>query len=144
MSYNIAWLIPERVILVQVHQDSTMSEWGAIQNEIIALTETGTAPVHAIIDVAFNHGVMNLREVSNVSGLKPFNDPRMGWYVILQNSIIIRFFASLVIQLFSPKGHFVMVSTMEEGVKVLKHHDSTLENENFLLPIQPTDEIENP
>jgi hypothetical protein len=126
MSYSIHWLVPERILYVHVPADVPMTAWGAIQTEILAQIALGKAPVHQIIDTELSPNVTTIKDIKGVSGLRPVNHPKMGWVMILQHNVVVRFFATVALQLFTPQVKYEMVSDYSHAIEALKHRDDSL------------------
>jgi hypothetical protein len=132
MSYIIDWLIPQRVVMVRLENGISVQEWGEVQEATMRYIETGQPPVHTIFDAsAVKTGVANINQIKSVSGLKPIQHPNIGWYIILQGSVVIRFFASLAIQTISPDVQFTTVGTVQDALDVLRRNDTSLSEAEF-------------
>jgi hypothetical protein len=96
MPYKLSWFIPGRVIdmtLPEIATDGSVFE--ALDTEINAMLDSGTAPVHVMIDV---RTMKEFPSATIAMKMKYYKHPKVGRLVIigLSTNPMLRFLAGLV------------------------------------------------
>lgn len=127
MAYTLTWYVPNRVVYGVLEDPFALSDLGVIQTEMAAFYEEGTAPVHLIVDARpIKRPIFNIREI-RTAGLRPRNNPKLGQVIVIQNNILLRQFATLLIHVFNLKVQLILVLTLEDAIHTLRVKDLTLE-----------------
>ncbi|MDZ4766013.1 MAG: hypothetical protein SGI73_15815 [Chloroflexota bacterium] len=126
MPYTLKWLVANRILHLYVSSDVPIQMWGEIQAAIYTHVAEGMASVHLIVEAELNPNVKTISDIKNLSGLRPIVHPNMGWIMILQRNIMVRLFATVALQLYSPQVNYEMVSDYDHAVAALKHRDESL------------------
>jgi hypothetical protein len=124
MSYDVSWLLENRVILTRFGQELADAELPAFNQVVVGYVERGAEP--------FVHHLVDCRQVEKLASigaqrrdLKFPTLPKYGWtvFVGIRNPLV-RMSLSIAPQLF--KIRFRHVNTPEEGLAFLQYVDSTL------------------
>lgn len=135
MSYTLSWYVPQRIIYVPLQDPIALSELGEIQTKVDPFHQEGIAPIHMIVDAtAIRRPIFNIREMRS-AGLTNKTRSTLGQVIVIQNNILLRQFATLLIHVFSIKINLTLVTTFEEAIQAIKARDITLQDMD--MPAQP-------
>ncbi len=130
MSYEMGWLIPARVLLIEVDNVLSPDETIRIIDECNSFVMEGLPPVHILIDAAkITNTKVNLQEITQLSQFMQNDD--IGWWVVINASAMISFAASVVSKLLQKK--LKSANSIEEALAILERVDFTLD----VLPTLP-------
>ena len=126
MPIQISWQQPGRLIHQRFYGTITLTELRNAQQEFFHYLDNGSAPIHAIIDLAdardYPKSVGKIREA-----LVPDETGKTGLVVIVTGSNpIIKFITSAVSQIAFKNKAFTFCSTLEEAVHYLRSRDRTI------------------
>lgn len=121
--YQIAWLIPQRVIYVRAwgrHDATTIRVYSAEARKFI---EQGIAPVHMLTD---DRDVTMMPTLTTVQDALSFaRDPNMGWIVTVgTKNRMIQMGSRLISRIFGV--NYNRVETIEDAIAFLTNKDATL------------------
>jgi hypothetical protein len=130
MPYNSRWIEEKRVVYSQTIGQLTDEEVREMSDLHTQFLNTGTAPVHFLLDVKELKGApVNLRQ--NLSMGAFLNHTALGWTVLIGGSAIVNFMVSIFGQVFHIK--YARRDSYAEALDFLVQHDPTLP----LRPDQP-------
>jgi hypothetical protein len=123
MGYQVQWYLEQRVVLVTLSGHLSMDEILQMHATTGHMVETGSAPVHILVDVTtLQSHPTNIREIAQASGY--LSHANMGWAILINPSRITQFVVTLVGGVTKVKNK--SVHSIEEALKVLHHVDITL------------------
>jgi hypothetical protein len=124
MPYRIQWYVEGRVILEEAFGDVTIEELVRFNAEVTTLiAEKGVAPVHVIVDLSkVEKYPSSLREV--LSTMRQKAPEKVGWMLIVTESPVMRFVASMVFQIARLKLR--TFSTLAQAKVFLAEMDETV------------------
>jgi hypothetical protein len=125
MSYQIRWLLHDRVIYDQIWGCQTLEEIQQASKDIEIFLNTGESPVHIVIDSR------ELQEVPlNLKALRQstqyLRNPSIGWVIHLNNAQrpILDFLAEMLVSFFQVQYH--RTQTVEQAITFLSQKDPSL------------------
>jgi hypothetical protein len=124
MAYSISWLVPERVLQVEVQGSVHLDQITDMNAAVLGYMQSAQAPVHLIIssrDLQISH--LNIRMVQERITL--LRSPRIGWIVFTVDHSFVRFFAAAVTQ-FARFEQVRFVPSVEVATSLLNTLDPTL------------------
>ncbi|HVU13405.1 MAG TPA: hypothetical protein VHD90_19135, partial [Phototrophicaceae bacterium] len=86
------------------------------------ITDEGTAPVHVIADLTKVEHYPNLRDVLNT--MRQSSPEKMGWMVVVAESPVMRFFASMIFQM--ARLRLRIFPTMAQAITFMSEMDDSL------------------
>lgn len=123
MPYSLYWHVPKRVLYQCVVGDTSLEEYQALNRETLAALADGIAPVHCIADVLgvgkYPHDPEAVQRVLNTD-----TQGRLGWYVLVSDSPLVRFLAMLVVHASHPFLH--TTASVAAAKTFLQARDSSL------------------
>ncbi len=129
MAYKISWVIPLRILLIELENEVLMDEMVRLVEDTHAHVNVGNAPVHIMIDAAklLNRPV-NFQEITRIS--KSMSNDATGWWVVVNAGKMIWFTATILSKLLQVK--LKSAASVEEALTILCRVDLSLAD----LPIQ--------
>jgi hypothetical protein len=131
MAYNISWMIPERLILIEVAEILTAEEIITVTKQYVAMMDAeGKPPVHTLVDARLLTKVdIKVKDLPSllVGGKR---DTRFGWTFIVTHNRFITFLSSMASHLTS--SQFKTTETMEEALQTFARLDLTLPQEMLI------------
>jgi hypothetical protein len=105
MSFDICWLIEKRVAYMRMYDNIEIEEIKQMSEAFRTYRDEGTAPVHVIVDTRnMKKMPMSFDKIKDASEGR---EQTKGWTVILTNSSVTRFVATLVTATISLQYRFM-------------------------------------
>jgi hypothetical protein len=126
MTYRVDWLIPQRVVVIEINGDYTAQDLNESTLQVRdQFLDTGVAPVHLICDVrhitSYPTQIFVIKQASEIY----LRHPNMGRLVLVGfDNPLMRFIANAVSQ--TMRARFQQANSVEEAVQGLKAMDETL------------------
>ena len=131
MAYELSWVIPSRVLLVEIENVLPTDETIRLIDECHACVSSGQAPVHILIDATkIVNAPINLQELTQLS--KSMQNQDIGWWVLINPAKMIWFTASVVSKLLQKK--LKSAHSIQEALRILERVDLTLDTQ-ITLPV---------
>ena len=130
MSYQVKWLLENRIVYVINTGVGTAEDVVNSMHEAIAMMEGVPPPVHIIIDGQTKTNDISLGDLLTIMRKTP-SSPNIGWAVYVSESKMNRFFGSMASQI--AKAQTKAFITLPEAIEFLQRVDQTLPN-NVPLP----------
>lgn len=125
MPYEIRWHTENRVIYQRCFGVLTLDEMRENNEITMQYINSGTPLVHNIVDMREVESFpMNLKQMGDVFKRDQETLIRLGWTVVIGLTPIMRFFATVLIQIWGARYRFV--TTLEEAEDFLLDRDVTL------------------
>jgi hypothetical protein len=119
MPVEVSWLHPERITFIRLYGVVSLNEIKDLVDEVQDRLNNAEAPIHFITDISgigrYEIGLSQLRSL-----FAPLHRSS-GWTVIYGSNKIIRFFASVLFQLYRGKLYFV--DTYDEALAYILQVD---------------------
>ena len=129
MAYELIWIVPGRVILIEMENVLPLSETISLIEECHAWVSTGLAPVHILIDATkIVNAPINIQELTQLS--KSMENDDIGWWVLINPAKMIWFTASIVTKLLRKK--LKSAHSIEEALNILERVDFTIDRQPTL------------
>src|SRR4051794_28115392 len=97
MPVDVKWYIENRLALFIVYGDFTVEDIRQLTASSRAMFDSGTAPIHAIVDVnQLKKFPLDIQEVRNSMVAR---GPKVGWLTLVGTNPLVRFLLSAVSQL---------------------------------------------
>lgn len=126
MAVEVYWLVPERVMYMRVTGVFTVPEIIETHRRNMAMMDTIThdQPIHFIDDNReMTKGPDSLAEVREAN--RPFTQhPKLGWWVLVDTSMMVRFISSVVGQV--TRTRLKSVATWDDVVAFFPRVDTTV------------------
>ncbi|MCA0458082.1 MAG: hypothetical protein LCI00_29215 [Chloroflexi bacterium] len=123
MPYKMSWVIPSRVLLIELTHVLPADEIIRLTDECHTCVATGQAPVHIIIDATPVHDLkFNFRETAPLS--KSMENEDIGWWILINSSKMMQFTASVITTLLKKK--LKSAYSLDEALNILERVDPTL------------------
>lgn len=126
MAHYISWLVPERILQIEVQGSVTLDQITELNAAVSNYIQPAQAPVHLIIksrDLQINQ--LSIRAVQERITL--LRNPRMGWIIFALDHPFVRFFATAVTQ-FARFEQVRFVSSVEVATSLLNTLDPSLQS----------------
>lgn len=130
MSYQVKWLLENRIVYVLNTGVGTAEDVVNSMREAIVLLESAKPPVHLIIDGQTERNDISLGDLLTIMRGTP-RSPNIGWVVYVSESKMNRFFGSMASQI--AKADSKSFATLPEAIDFLKRVDQSLPD-NIPLP----------
>ena len=132
MAHNLSWMVPQRLILLEVSEILTADEITAIVEKYMGMMDAdGVAPVHTLVDARTLDKIdIKVRELPGllVGGKK---DDRFGWTYIVTENRFISFLTNMASQLTA--SQFKTTDNIEDALNTFVRLDSTLPAEILVV-----------
>lgn len=127
MPIEVSWLVPNRVIMARGYGMVTPEENAESDRQVIELLNTGTAPIHVVMDVQAVEQFPLYQIDDEVKNVRRMTDhPALGWATICgTTNPMVRFMSSIVARLTGVR--FRIFKTLDEGLDFLKEQDDTID-----------------
>lgn len=121
MSYQLWWAVPDRVVMQRCYGDLTVEELKTINQTFVSqYLRVGTPLIHTVIDLTDMTGFpKNLPQLTKAFQRDKQDIERLGWTLVVGVNPIVKFFASIITQLWS-QSRFRVVDSVEDAEKFLK------------------------
>ncbi|MBA3869957.1 MAG: hypothetical protein H0X30_12490 [Anaerolineae bacterium] len=124
MSYELSWIIPSRVLLIELEGTVPTDEMIRLNSESLAHVDAGQAPVHILIDATnLNNTPVNLHELSELS--KTMHHEGIGWLILINPAKMVSFATSILSKLLQKK--MKSADSIQEALMLLERVDQTLD-----------------
>ncbi len=131
MAFELSWVIPSRVLLIEVEGVIPTDELLRLVAEVHTHVDAGQAPVHMLIDATnLINRPINLQELSQLS--KSMNHESIGWSVMVKPAKMIWFATSILSKLMQKK--MKSAESIEDALIILQRVDFTLDAQ-LTLPL---------
>lgn len=129
MAYKINWVIPLRILLIELENEVPMDEMVRLVEDTHAHVNVGNAPVHIMIDASklLNRPV-DFQEITRIS--KSMSNPSTGWWILVNAGKMMWFTTQILSKLLQVK--LKSAASVDEALTILRRVDLTLED----LPLQ--------
>lgn len=98
MAYQVSWYLADRVLLVQISGVISLDELRRVRDDCWTLSESGTQPVHAIVDLSGIESVPhNLNEIAKLMSESKPNST--GFSMLIIKNRVVRFLGETLYQL---------------------------------------------
>ena len=129
MAYELTWIVPGRVILIEMENVLPPGETISLIEECHAWVSTGLPPVHILIDATkIVNAPINIQELTQLS--KSMENDDIGWWVLINPAKMIWFTASIVTKLLRKK--LKSAHSIEEALNILERVDFTIDRQPTL------------
>ena len=126
MAYELSWVIPSRVLLIELEGTVPTDEMIRLNSESLAHVDAGQAPVHILIDATkLNNTQVNLHELSQLS--KTMHHDGIGWLILINPAKMVSFATSIVSKLLQKK--MKSAESIEEALTILQKVDFSIETQ---------------
>ena len=126
MAYKLSWVIPLRVLLIELENEVTMGEMALMVAETHVYVNAGVPQIHILIDATkLLNKPINFREMNEIARSIP--NPAIGWWVLINPGKMIWFAASMLSRLTNIK--LKSARSIEEALNILERVDLALDTE---------------
>ena len=123
MAYKLSWVIPLRVLLIELENEVTMGEMVLMVAETHVYVNAGVPQIHILIDATkLLNKLINFREMNEIA--KSIPNPAIGWWVLINPGKMIWFAASMLSRLLNIK--LKSAESTQEALSILQRVDLTL------------------
>ncbi len=123
MAHNIQWIIPLRILEIELWDEVAMTEMTTLVEETHTFVNAGQAPVHILIESSkLMNRPVNFQEINRIA--KSMGNPGTGWWVMINPGKMISFVASVLSKLLGIK--LKTANSIEEAQSILQRVDLTL------------------
>lgn len=124
MAYKINWVIPLRILLIELENEVPMDEMVRLVEDTHAHVNVGSAPVHILVDASkLMNRPVNFQEINKIS--KSMSNDATGWWVIINAGKMVWFTATILSKLLHVK--LKSAASEDEALTILRRVDLTLE-----------------
>lgn len=123
MAFQIMWVVPQRLIRLELTGDITIEESAEFDQMLIEHLDSGIAPVHVILDFS-SVASIPLNPKAIISAQQFMKHPNLGWGMIVGMSRIIRFLSAIIFQ--AVKVNFLLFESYEEAQAFLCKNDASI------------------
>ncbi|MBC7870739.1 MAG: hypothetical protein H7Y09_07850 [Chitinophagaceae bacterium] len=144
MAYKTWWAVENRVVHQTCSGELTLEELSRANQDVVEAIHAGTPLVHVVIDLTeVTRFPTNLKEIAGVFKRDNATTERTGWLCVIGVNVIIRFFASIISQLWN-KARFRMFATVDEAYAFLAQSDLSIDMSNIKRQPQTNEAASNP
>ncbi len=123
MPYKASWFVDKRVMLLQAWGERTLEEMQENSDIMIKAVREGHPPVHIFADIRqVTEYPRSLKEIKR--SLSAFQEPNLGWIVVVTENQLISFLGDVVSQL--SQKNFKSFKTPDEAIAFLWRIDASL------------------
>jgi hypothetical protein len=122
MPVETQWYVEKRIIYQRLYGKVTLEDFIQSRDEMLEKLSQGEAPVHCIVSLLNTENFPSLIDMQKAAVRQ--KHPSMGWTILLINNTVLRFVASLLVQLATTQ--FRTAATLDEGLTFLQTHDDTI------------------
>ena len=123
MAYTFSWVVPQRILLIELEGEVKVEEMSPLVDETHAHVNSGQAPVHILIDAnKLMNRPVNFQQITQLS--KSMSNPATGWWIIMNPGKMVWFTASVLSKLLGVK--LKSAESTEEAIIILQRVDLTL------------------
>jgi hypothetical protein len=123
MSYEVRWLVPDRVALQRFYGKVRGIDIQLSGPALLAFVQTGLPMVHTIIDASAVESYPNLIELKKGASMK--RDAIEGWRIVVGTEGMMKFAASFVLPLSGQR--FRLHDTYYDALAFLTEQDESLD-----------------
>ena len=123
MAYTFSWVVPQRILLIELEGEVKVEEMSPLVDETHAHVNSGQAPVHILIDAnKLMNKPVNFQQITQLS--KSMSNPATGWWIIMNPGKMVWFTASVLSKLLGVK--LKSAESTQEALSILQRVDLTL------------------
>lgn len=122
MAVETVWYVEKRVFYQRIFGKLTLNDFIQARDGVLEKLDEGIAPIHCIVSLLGAESFPSLFEMQKVAFKQ--EHPAAGWTVMVIDNHLMRFIASLVVQLSTQ--NFRTVGTLEEAVEFIQKQDATV------------------
>ena len=123
MAYTFSWVVPQRILLIELEGEVKVEEMSPLVDETHAHVNSGQAPVHILIDAnMLMNKPVNFQQITQLS--KSMSNPATGWWIIMNPGKMVWFTASVLSKLLGVK--LKSAESTQEALSILQRVDLTL------------------
>ena len=123
MAYTFSWVVPQRILLIELEGEVKVEEMSPLVDETHAHVNSGQAPVHILIDAnKLMNRPVNFQQITQLS--KSMSNPATGWWIIMNPGKMVWFTASVLSKLLGVK--LKSAESTQEALSILQRVDLTL------------------
>ncbi len=125
MTCHLRWYLPRRVILVQYEATISLEDVYGQMRDTEAMMHDGIPLTHVVIDLTRVEKWPPFSEIARFRSvdISSYRD-KLGWTVIITSNKLLRFASSIFAPMFNTRQR--MVTSLEEGIALLKELDASL------------------
>ena len=124
MAYELIWIIPSRVLLIELENVLSAEETLRVIDECNQYVSIGLSPVHILIDASnISNTRIDFQEITQLSKFMKNED--IGWWILINPTKMIGFTASVIAKMLQKK--MKVANSVQEAVRILERVDFTLD-----------------
>jgi hypothetical protein len=126
MPFAITWYLPHRILHLQLVGSISLNDVEQIQHMFSTYLDMGEPQVHALMDLTqLEDYPKNIPQLK--TALTMIDNPSLGWIIIINHDPVLKFLASVLVQMSVRDVRLRMFDTLEDGLTFLQERDTTLQ-----------------